>query len=154
MDADRGSNHMPFDNRPVNQLGATLSEVAGCEFRVANSAGKCQSRATTVLHRGATPSKARRFEKSLILKDFLAVPKRWRREGGIRTHCTARVVDNPLTSKAGMGGPHQFHTRNDISGTQRTRSISDENTTKSTKPAFILPIITVWLQVRVLPAQQ
>jgi hypothetical protein len=27
-------------------------------------------------------------------------------EGGIRTHGTARVVDNPLTSKAGMGGPH------------------------------------------------
>jgi hypothetical protein len=75
-------------------------------------------------------------------------------ESGIRTHGTARVVDNPLTSKAGMGGPHQFHTRNDISGTQRTRSISDENTTKSTKPAFILPLITVWLQVRVLPAQQ
>src|ERR1700716_469173 len=28
------------------------------------------------------------------------------------------------------GGPHQFHTRNDIS-TQRTRSISDENSAKS-----------------------
>ena len=55
----------------------------------------------------------------------------------------------PADQQGRYGGPHQFHTRNDTSGTQRTRSISDENTTKSTKPAFILPLITVWFLVRV-----
>jgi hypothetical protein len=48
-------------------------------------------------------------------------------------------------------GPHQFRTRNNLIGTQRTQSNSNENPAKSTKPIDILPLITVWLQVRVLP---
>jgi len=61
------------------------------------------------------------------------------------------VVDNPLTSKAGMADLHQFHTRNDISE-RNERDHLRQKSAKITKPAFILPLITVWLQVRVLPA--
>jgi hypothetical protein len=46
--------------------------------------------------------------------------------------------------------PHQFRTRNDLTRTQRTRSISKENAAKSTIASFILPLIAVWLKVRVL----
>src|SRR5438445_8066028 len=48
-------------------------------------------------------------------------------------------------------GPHQFRTRNDLSKMQRTRSKSNETAAKSTKLSFIPSLITVWLQVRVLP---
>jgi hypothetical protein len=48
-------------------------------------------------------------------------------------------------------GPHQFRTRNELNKTQRTRSITDENAGKSTITTVILPLITVRLQVRVLP---
>ena len=48
-------------------------------------------------------------------------------------------------------GPHQFRTRKDAAKPQRTRSIPHENAVESTKATFILPLITVWLQVRVLP---
>ena len=47
--------------------------------------------------------------------------------------------------------PHQFRTRNDLTKTKRTRSNSRESIGKSTKLTVILPLITVWLQVRVLP---
>jgi len=47
--------------------------------------------------------------------------------------------------------PHQLRTRNDLTRTQRTRSISNENAARSTIAAFILPLITVWPQVRVPP---
>jgi hypothetical protein len=47
--------------------------------------------------------------------------------------------------------PHQFRTRNDLIKTQRTRSNAHETAVKSTKLIDILPLITVWLQVRVLP---
>jgi len=42
--------------------------------------------------------------------------------------------------------PHQFRTRSDLAETQQARSISDKNAIKSTKPGFVLPLITVWLQ--------
>jgi hypothetical protein len=71
-------------------------------------------------------------------------------ESGIRTHGTVRVVDNPRTSKPVWRTAPVSH-QNDLSGTQRMRSISNENTTKSTKSAFILPVITVWLQVERFP---
>jgi hypothetical protein len=48
------------------------------------------------------------------------------------------------------GEPHQLRSRNDLIKTQRTRSDAVENAAKSTKPTVILPLITVWLQVRVL----
>ena len=47
--------------------------------------------------------------------------------------------------------PHQFRTRNDLTKTKRTRSNSREGIGKLTKLTVILPLITVWLQVRVLP---
>ena len=47
--------------------------------------------------------------------------------------------------------PHQFRTRNDLTESRRTRSIRNENAGKPTKLIVILPLITVWLQVRVLP---
>jgi hypothetical protein len=53
---------------------------------------------------------------------------------------------SPTTRRA----PHLFRTRSDHAETQRTRSISNENAIESTKLNSILPLITVWLQVRVL----
>ena len=47
--------------------------------------------------------------------------------------------------------PHQFRTRNDLVEAQRIRTAGIEKEGKSTKSAIILPLITVWLQVRVLP---
>jgi hypothetical protein len=46
--------------------------------------------------------------------------------------------------------PHLFRTRNDLDKAQRTRSKSNESTARSTKLIDILPLITVWLKVRVL----
>src|SRR5262245_18105227 len=51
----------------------------------------------------------------------------------------------------GSRQPHQFRTRNDFNKAQRTRSKPNENTAKSTKLSDAPPLITVWLQVRVLP---
>ncbi|MEH2558070.1 hypothetical protein V1286_005599 [Bradyrhizobium algeriense] len=48
-------------------------------------------------------------------------------------------------------GPHQSRTRNDLNKPQRTQPNSNENVEESTKPTIVLPLITVWLQVRVLP---
>src|SRR5215831_18219699 len=47
--------------------------------------------------------------------------------------------------------PHQFRTRNDLTKPQRTRSNRNENPARSMIIFVILPLITVWLQVRVLP---
>jgi len=57
----------------------------------------------------------------------------------------------PGTSLRFGRGPLQFRTRNDLTEAQRTRSNRGENALKSTKLIDILPLITVWLQVRVLP---
>jgi len=57
----------------------------------------------------------------------------------------------PPAFRAVRCGPHQFRTRNDRTETQRTRSISNENAAKSTNLVDIPSLITVWLQVRVLP---
>jgi hypothetical protein len=55
-------------------------------------------------------------------------------------------------SRAGQNiPPHQFRTRNDRIKAQRRRAIQNENAGKSTNLTVILPLITVWLQVRVLP---
>jgi hypothetical protein len=50
--------------------------------------------------------------------------------------------------------PHQFRTRNNRDRTRRKPSNPNENAAKSTGPINILPLITVWLQVRVLPGHQ
>jgi hypothetical protein len=50
--------------------------------------------------------------------------------------------------------PHQFRTRNDANRTQRTRSKQIENSAKSTDPIDLLPLITVWLQVRTKRARE
>src|SRR5262245_4236907 len=47
--------------------------------------------------------------------------------------------------------PHQSRTRNDRAEIRRTRSNRSENVAKSTKLKDVPPLITVWLQVRVLP---
>jgi hypothetical protein len=47
--------------------------------------------------------------------------------------------------------PPQLRTRNAITKTQRARSISGKTAVKSAKLIDILPLITVWWQVRVLP---
>jgi hypothetical protein len=59
-----------------------------------------------------------------------------------------RADDDPVAS---VRLPHQFHTRNDLVKAQRTRSAFAKRARKSTKLSCILPLITVWLQVRVLP---
>ena len=68
------------------------------------------------------------------------------RESGIRTHDAAEVDEHVR-----YGRSHQFRTRINLIKAQRIRTKSSENAAKSTKPIDILPLITVWLQVRVLP---
>ena len=46
--------------------------------------------------------------------------------------------------------PHQFRTRNSAIESPRMRLNPNENAAKSTKAIDILPLITVWLQVRLL----
>jgi hypothetical protein len=46
---------------------------------------------------------------------------------------------------------HQFRTRNNLIGTQQTRSKANKSAEKSTKLFDFRSLITVWLQVRVLP---
>jgi hypothetical protein len=41
--------------------------------------------------------------------------------------------------------------KNNLNKVQQTRPKSNENTEKSMNPTDILPLITVWLQARVLP---
>ena len=50
-----------------------------------------------------------------------------------------------------IGPLHRFRTRNDLAKMQRTPSNANENAAKSTKPIDIPLLITVWLQVRILP---
>jgi hypothetical protein len=50
-----------------------------------------------------------------------------------------------------MHAPHPFRTRNDLNEAHRTRAKANENAANSTNATIILPLITVWLQVRVLP---
>jgi hypothetical protein len=47
--------------------------------------------------------------------------------------------------------PHQFRTRNDGTEAQQTHPNANKNAAKSTAATFIQPLITGWLQVRVLP---
>src|SRR5947208_13916025 len=58
----------------------------------------------------------------------------------------------PMVVSYGREVARQFRTRNDLIETQRTRSNADRNAAKSTKPTDIPPLITAWLQARVLPA--
>src|SRR3981081_122967 len=59
----------------------------------------------------------------------------------------------PLSDLSRVGQnvlPHQFRSRNDRIKAQRRRAIQNENAGRSTNLTVILPLITVWLQVRVL----
>jgi len=49
--------------------------------------------------------------------------------------------------------PHQFGTRNDLIKRNEREQSRTKNAAKSTKLLDILPLITVWLQIRVLPGQ-
>ncbi|MBI5321858.1 hypothetical protein [Bradyrhizobium sp.] len=57
------------------------------------------------------------------------------------------AIPNPLN----VLSPHQFRTRNYLNKPEQTRSKSNETAAKSTNLIDIPPLITVWLQVRVLP---
>ena len=48
-------------------------------------------------------------------------------------------------------GPHQFRTRNELNKGQQTRTKTNKIQGKSTNLIDILSLITVWLQVRLLP---
>src|SRR5437868_4172786 len=50
--------------------------------------------------------------------------------------------------------PHQFRTRNSPNEPLRTRSNPNENAVKSTSAIDVLPLRTVWLQVRVPTVRQ
>jgi len=66
----------------------------------------------------------------------------------------SRNNDAALSSVRASGSvtmPQQFRTRNERAKMQRTPTNSSDNEVKSTKLIDILPLITVWLQVRVLP---
>jgi hypothetical protein len=65
-----------------------------------------------------------------------------------RSGLLVRFARNP--SSEGVRIPHQFRTKNGLIKSQRTRSTRDENAGKSTKTIYILPLIAVWLKVRVL----
>ncbi len=77
----------------------------------------------------------------------------------LRPNCTRpaqprqlrRVRSERSSSERRTAPPHQIRTRNDAIEAHRTRSKSNRSTAKSTKATNILPLITVWLQVRVLP---
>jgi hypothetical protein len=60
-------------------------------------------------------------------------------------------VPRTTTALPEVRKPHQFRTRNDLDKAQQTRSKSNEKLSNSTKLTDIPPLITVWLQVRVLP---
>ncbi len=82
-----------------------------------------------------------------------AVIERWTFHGGrlqdVRLPQTAPQPSRFISERTII--PHQFRTRNNLIETQRTRSRSNKNVAKSTNPTDILPLLTVWLQVRVLP---
>jgi hypothetical protein len=63
----------------------------------------------------------------------------------------AQAMDGLYPPARRHRGPHQFRTRNNLNKPEQTRSKPNKNAGKSTKLIDILPLITVWLQVRVLP---
>src|SRR4051794_22350598 len=68
-----------------------------------------------------------------------------------RSKFIATAICSGFMQPIGVVEPHQFRTRNSLNETQQTRSKSNETKAKSTKLFNIPPLITVWLQVRVLP---
>ena len=71
-----------------------------------------------------------------------------------------RVDGTPISLRDNLGRssgsayeqpPHQSRTRNNLNEPPQTRSNSNETAAKSTTPIDSPPLITVWLQVRVLP---
>jgi hypothetical protein len=76
----------------------------------------------------------------------------WPRDAGIRPTSIVQLKSQYRTVRdQASETPHQFRTRNNLIRTQRTRSKSNKYAAKSTELIDILPLITVWLQVRVLP---
>src|SRR6266851_8369780 len=67
-----------------------------------------------------------------------------------RAHADQRVMVSAEDDRVSRR-PHQFRTRNDLNKAQQTRSTSTETEATSTELSPVLPLITVWLQVRVLP---
>ena len=80
----------------------------------------------------------------------------WKTESSpIGSRRTAHISGKPSGrlhfERASARTPHQFRTGNDSTERRQTRSNSNENAAKSTKLIDLPPLITVWLQVRVLP---
>jgi hypothetical protein len=61
------------------------------------------------------------------------------------------AADYQPAADANLEATRQFRTRNDLNETQQTRSKTNKSTANPTKLTAILSLITVWLQVRVLP---
>jgi hypothetical protein len=75
---------------------------------------------------------------------------------GSRDHTRSRQFGTEVSNRKASGlqfpdAPHQFRTRNGLIETQQARLESNKTKGKSIRPIVILPLITVWLQVRVLP---
>src|SRR6202011_2030378 len=76
------------------------------------------------------------------------------RSNGLGRFFAAQFSAGCTTNMSGFDcrqAQHQFRTRNDHIKAQRTRTRPNENAAKSTNLIDMLPLITVWLQVRVLP---
>ncbi len=73
-----------------------------------------------------------------------ASPSHWRSSKNGEVSHSVRLLNV-------SGDRTSFRTRNNLAKVQRTRTESNESAVKSTKLVDILPLITVWLQVRVLP---
>jgi hypothetical protein len=86
-----------------------------------------------------------RFRKQLIAT--LMVPVALER-------CPSLYFRQVPRINSGRPVPHQFRIRNGRDKARRTRSISNENTAKSTNLIDILPLITVRLQVESCRAHQ
>jgi hypothetical protein len=60
----------------------------------------------------------------------------------------AEISNTGTSGDEASGGPHQFRTRNGVNETQRKQPDTNKREGKSTNLVDILPLITVWLQVR------
>src|SRR5258708_26209966 len=99
--------------------------------------------------RRASPAIATRKLRRASAADRSSLPQR----GGLRSGSDSEsaVASRPPTVPTDGRRPQEFRTRNDLIKSQRTCSIRNENAGKSTKSIDTRPLITVWLQVRVLP---
>jgi hypothetical protein len=87
-----------------------------------------------------------------VLRQELPVTGLWPR-AGLNSAGSARVDPATKVSTTGTSGnqAQRHRARNGVNELQRKQSDTNKREGKSTKLVDILPLITVWLQVRVLP---